>query len=535
MYQENENASLEGNGINKEVSPFSMGGHRKNQVNPIIEELKKIAEGKKSDGDFLASGEPVDGLKADTGDLPEDSTQKVGPDATPGDETSENADTAETTTTTKTENLAEPLDHSKGTEKPGDEAAENSPIGENSNAGGPNLDATTAGTTDKTENPTEQFDNPGDKQNTVVETIENSLTGENSISEAEKNEKRLCAKIKKRLIDCIIENKKRKMITWYWIGDDVDIHFKGTYGDNEINRISANIGVGAKTLYKAIQFATKFTNDDLESLLKKDYLSFRLVVESFPIGRVRALEVFESSKSAKEALDKINEIKGKKPVQQTPPKMANDQVEADNASTEAGGNADAPPKTPENHQQSQSTTKTEPDSSSDSNDVPDKPNQPPETDKKSTKAEVEAAVNSILDGVFPGREPLIFKGALNPEIYESFMEIGKHLVNAGTDKIAPRDLGNITIVAIDELLKMLPYMLGGGCTDTAIDHKDASTRLVNAGTKTPKDLCEIVRAAIADLSKALVLMSEGSIPTININHPEGGTWASSSPSAAPQT
>ena len=132
---------------------------------------------------------------------------------------------------------------------------------------------------------------------------------ENSDNEATLSETKLYNKIKNRVKDFTTDNKQRVVRLWYQIGEDIDKYYEGDYGKSEMKRISDNTGIGISTLYKAVQFANNFNDDDIKRLLAKDYISFRLIVESFPIGKLRALQVFETSSNAKEAQRKINEIK----------------------------------------------------------------------------------------------------------------------------------------------------------------------------------------------------------------------------------
>lgn len=317
--------------------------------------------------------------------------------------------------------------------------------------------------------------------------IENSPVGENSTSEAPKAEKRLYEKINKRRKNFCTDSRKRVLRLWYDIGEDIHSFYEGNYGEKEIERISANTGIGKSTLYKAIKFASNFTNDDFQGLLKKDYISFRLVVESFPIGRPQALQVFESSNSAREAKQKIDEIKGREPVQDASGCTTNIQTKPDNDEIESAENPDAAPESPESINQSRSTSESEPDSSSNPNDEPDekpvKPNQQAETNKKSAKAELKAAVNNLLGGVYLGMKPLTNNGNSMTDVYESVMEVGIRLVNASTDKIALEKLS------------------------------------------------DIVRGVVADLSIILSFLYEGSNASNTINQQEEGKWASTSPSA----
>jgi hypothetical protein len=139
---------------------------------------------------------------------------------------------------------------------------------------------------------------------------ENCPAGQNSSDDQAQDVVKLYSEI--NLIKNSYVQETRKLRVWmrYQIGHVILIFYKGKYGDNEMMQISKNTNIGVSVLYKSIRLAKLFSESDVESLTKFGHVSYRLLVECFPIeDKKQIYNVFKNSKDAKEAQEIINEIK----------------------------------------------------------------------------------------------------------------------------------------------------------------------------------------------------------------------------------
>jgi hypothetical protein len=109
---------------------------------------------------------------------------------------------------------------------------------------------------------------------------------------------------------CVKETRKLHIWMCYQIGHVISSFYQGKYGDNEMMQISQNTNIGLSVLYKCVKLARKFSKSDVESLTTFDHVSYRLLVQCFPIeDKEQIYNVFKNSKDAKGAQKIINEIK----------------------------------------------------------------------------------------------------------------------------------------------------------------------------------------------------------------------------------
>ncbi len=328
-------------------------------------------------------------------------------------------------------------------------------------------------------------DNPvtsGQPMNACNEESENSLMRENSTTGDTVNEKKLYNKINNMVKNFANDNKKRVVSLWYWIGTDIDNYFEMDYGKSEMKRISDNTRIGISTLYKAVQFANKFTDDDLKWLLEKNYISFRLIVESFPLGRLQALQVFETSNNAKEAQHKINEIKQRETTKNTTTDDGADLKVPDSEKapdTDTAANT-VPEETGKEAQPAdQVSAPTEPQSADNqaevnqkqgSQDVQGAPvaGQPSSTENTVTKKhpDTETDINKKVS------EPDFFGKEDSPDsfsyLFETMNKIGTKLVNTSVEKPPIGDLREIIQDTMKELTDLLVLVPEATCAHSGV-------------------------------------------------------------------
>ena len=329
---------------------------------------------------------------------------------------------------------------------------------------------------------------------------ENSLLRENSTTEVTEDEKKLYNKIKNRVKAFTTDNRKRIVTLWFRVGEDIDKYYEGDYGKSEMKRISDNTGIGISTLYKAVQFANNFNDDDIKRLLAKDYISFRLIVESFPIGKLRALQVFETSSNAKEAQRKINEIKQQESAKGTTSDDGADSTVPDsNTAPDSGVGADK--------------VLEETDSETDPADQASEPTEPQSPEAPPAIAQTEGS----QDG----------QGASGSE-------------QPSTDKKSAKKKQQDTVADNNKEVSK-PDFFGQAGSEDSFSYlfetmNKIGTKLVNTSIEKPANvvLRKIIQDTMMDLSNLLALVPEASCIHSGVTLSEGAAWESSCQSVALQ-
>jgi hypothetical protein len=316
----------------------------------------------------------------------------------------------------------------------------------------------------------------------VDEKIENSRTRENSTTEASAKEKKLYDNINNIVKKCTTNTKKEFVKMWYGVGKEINGFYKKGYDKNEMKQASNNTGISTSALYKATQFANTFTNDDRNKLLEKDFISFRLIVESFPLGRFRALEVFESSNNAKEAQLKINEFKRRESDKGTNPDEGTDSKVPD---SEKAPDSDVAADTVHEETDKEVQPADQPSSSKDPQSPDDQAEvaqaegpqdeqvasgseQPSSTTKtaKKKKQDTDASKNKEVS------KPDFFGQTCSPDsfsyLFETMNNIGTKLVNTSVEKPAIGDLRKIIQNTMKELTNLLTLVPEATCAHSGV-------------------------------------------------------------------
>jgi len=164
-----------------------------------------------------------------------------------------------------------------------------------------------------------------------IDNPEYSTMVEYSGERKPESEKELCDTINEIKNNFITKTRKKGVEVRFKIGQEILHYYKGQYGQNEMKRIAENTGITLSALYKYIQLAKNFSQDQITWFMKFDYISYRLVAACLSIdNKAEIHQVFTTSINAKEADNKIKELKRKESAKDIPTDNVSDSIDPDN-------------------------------------------------------------------------------------------------------------------------------------------------------------------------------------------------------------
>jgi hypothetical protein len=110
------------------------------------------------------------------------------------------------------------------------------------------------------------------------------------------------------------QNGNRTHIKSYWhIGQSVNAYFKKSYGDDEMNTLAEKTGIAKGTLYKACQFADKYSEEHLDQLFDGEWqLSWRMIAQNLTIDPDDFVKAFKESDSKRRFNNAVRKLKDPK-------------------------------------------------------------------------------------------------------------------------------------------------------------------------------------------------------------------------------
>ena len=100
------------------------------------------------------------------------------------------------------------------------------------------------------------------------------------------------------------------IVTHWQIGQTINSFYKGKYGSNELGRISEATGIGRDTLAKACKFAKQYSKEQLEMLLKGNFImSWHQIAQNLTVEPQKVIEVYKQAPDTKQFYNDIIKLK----------------------------------------------------------------------------------------------------------------------------------------------------------------------------------------------------------------------------------
>ena len=97
------------------------------------------------------------------------------------------------------------------------------------------------------------------------------------------------------------------------IGTNIISHYKGKYGDSEMERLAEKTGIAKDTLYKSCQFARQYTQEQLDQLLGGEWpMSWRMISLNLDLETETLIKTYLDADSKSAFYDAVRKLKGPK-------------------------------------------------------------------------------------------------------------------------------------------------------------------------------------------------------------------------------
>ena len=121
-----------------------------------------------------------------------------------------------------------------------------------------------------------------------------------------------------------IKNIKNRMenstlVAYHTIGTKIKGFYGKNYGQNEMDKIAREIDLSTSTVYKIVQFAEKFSSEDIEQISEGAFqLSWHKLRDNLSLEKEEVLRVYRASHNPSEFSRKIKQIKQLSKCNQAP-------------------------------------------------------------------------------------------------------------------------------------------------------------------------------------------------------------------------
>jgi len=112
---------------------------------------------------------------------------------------------------------------------------------------------------------------------------------------------------------CHQDGNKAHIGSYWYIGKRVNAYYNKSYGDDEMKTLAEKTGIAKGTLYKACQFADKYSDEHLAQLFDGEWqLSWRMIAQNLTIDPGDFIEAFKKSDSKRRFNNTVRKLKSPK-------------------------------------------------------------------------------------------------------------------------------------------------------------------------------------------------------------------------------
>jgi hypothetical protein len=112
---------------------------------------------------------------------------------------------------------------------------------------------------------------------------------------------------------CHQDGNKAHIGSYWYIGKRVNAYYEKSYGDDEMKTLAGKTGIAIGTLYKACQFAEKYSDEHLAQLFDGEWqLSWRMIAQNLTIDPDQFVKAFKESDSKRRFNNAVRKLKSPK-------------------------------------------------------------------------------------------------------------------------------------------------------------------------------------------------------------------------------